>query len=620
MTIRTLLGIFASLLIYSNALFAVPVVTTVSPDFGPANGGNVVTITGSGFTGATAVTFDTFSAPFVVNSDTTITVTLPTAPVNEMIHVPATVHVHVTAPSGTSAETHADFYVFQGDWFVYIADFSGGSDVRAFNLTTNTSFTIPITPTPPVALAISPNRKIAYVANANGSPPFTQIIPVDLATQTAGPALVLVPPITTTIPNTAAITPDGTKLYVSANDGGGVINAVNLVALTNTVIPAVAAFPAVSPDGTKVYADNGTGISIISTATDAVIGTIVLPGGGVNSITFTPDGTRAYAAQTLLNRVLVIDAVANAYTGTAIAVTSPQRIRATANGQRVYVTSRTTPTTGVTVGINVATNTIIANIPSGNLPNHIAITPNSNEGVITNEQPPAGQEGLTLISTLLNIPLASFPFVGTDFTSEEITPDQAPLANFTASLGATGAPTVFDASASVSPVGTIAQYQWNFGDGQTVVTTSPVTAHTYTIPGPYTVTLTVVNTGNTSLAFTFTGLTASNVGGPSATVSQLINLGLAPPAAATAEVSRKKFFNKTEYVVRVIFTQSLSPNVAFYRVYRNGVLIDTVAAGAPATPLTFSFCLDSKTIGTLEIAAVSTTGVESPRTPIQIIP
>lgn len=56
-----------------------PAVTSVSPDSGTAAGGNVITITGSGLTGASAVTIDGVNvASFTVVSDTEITATVPT--------------------------------------------------------------------------------------------------------------------------------------------------------------------------------------------------------------------------------------------------------------------------------------------------------------------------------------------------------------------------------------------------------------------------------------------------------------------------------------------------------------------------------------------------------------
>ena len=54
--------------------------TSLAPESGSENGGTLVTITGTGFLGATAVTIDDVSTPFTVVSDTTITVVTPAHP------------------------------------------------------------------------------------------------------------------------------------------------------------------------------------------------------------------------------------------------------------------------------------------------------------------------------------------------------------------------------------------------------------------------------------------------------------------------------------------------------------------------------------------------------------
>ncbi len=83
-----------------------PSVTSVSPNSGPVAGGQSVTITGTGFTGATSVKFtSTPATAFSVDSDTQITATSPA-------HGGGSVNVYVQTPSGTSAAVLADRYRF----------------------------------------------------------------------------------------------------------------------------------------------------------------------------------------------------------------------------------------------------------------------------------------------------------------------------------------------------------------------------------------------------------------------------------------------------------------------------------------------------------------------------
>src|SRR5215469_2264451 len=79
----------------ASAASAPPAITSLSPGYGPLAGGTAVTITGSGFTGATSVSFGTnAAASFSVASDTQITATTPAG----IGIVPVT----VTTPSGTA--------------------------------------------------------------------------------------------------------------------------------------------------------------------------------------------------------------------------------------------------------------------------------------------------------------------------------------------------------------------------------------------------------------------------------------------------------------------------------------------------------------------------------------
>ncbi len=85
---------------------APPTVNSVAPSSGPAAGGTAVTLTGTGFTGATSVRFGGVAATgLTVLNDSTITVNAPSGSAG-------TVDVTVTTPGGTSSFRSADQFTY----------------------------------------------------------------------------------------------------------------------------------------------------------------------------------------------------------------------------------------------------------------------------------------------------------------------------------------------------------------------------------------------------------------------------------------------------------------------------------------------------------------------------
>ncbi len=152
-----------------------PTVTQVQPGGGPLGGGTTVTITGTNFTGATAVMFgSTSAASFTTNSATSITATSPAGS--------GKVNVTVTTAGGTSPTSAADEFDY-GPTVTNIipshATKAGGTSVTisGFNFTgatavkfgeTNASFTVDSST---MITAISPPEK-----------GFTAVLPVTVTT------------------------------------------------------------------------------------------------------------------------------------------------------------------------------------------------------------------------------------------------------------------------------------------------------------------------------------------------------------------------------------------------------------------------------------------------------
>ncbi len=90
---------------------AVPVVTGISPSAGPLAAGTTVTISGTGLSGATAITFDP-PLSFGTNPATNINCTAKSCTVTAPAGAAGTVDVQVTTIGGTSATSSADQYTY----------------------------------------------------------------------------------------------------------------------------------------------------------------------------------------------------------------------------------------------------------------------------------------------------------------------------------------------------------------------------------------------------------------------------------------------------------------------------------------------------------------------------
>jgi YVTN family beta-propeller protein len=126
------------------------------------------------------------------------------------------------------------------------------------------------------------------------------------------------PPFTFPAAGAVAVTPDGSKVYVTnqTSDTVAVINtATDRVIATIPVFGSISV--AVSPDGTKVYIPNrGNHVAVVDAATNEVLTSTPFINGGLFGVSVTPDGRKVFVANYAANTVSVIDTATNALIAT----------------------------------------------------------------------------------------------------------------------------------------------------------------------------------------------------------------------------------------------------------------------------------------------------------------
>ena len=327
-----------------------------------------------------------------------------------------------------------------------------------------------------------------------------------------------------------AMTPDGAFLYaIKADSGpassgtfqGYAVSGSTLTQLSPTyTLPAarIATAIAISPNGRDLYiaaadAWNGTNGFIQRYAIDPQTGALSGPtleasgfAASVFNLAVSPDGLSLYAPSPSTNVVYQFDvtpgtgALAPKAAPSVAAGTGPYSVTVTPNGKFAYANGlfaisgfAIDATTGALTsnGAPVATNF---------LGRGGAVSPDSRNLYVT-AYPVYHftiDPGTGLLTPRGSSPCCRF-HVGLAFT-----PDQGPVASFTAVAAPEGSATTFDASASADSDGTVATYLWDFHDGPTV-TGGPTISHTFATAGSHTVDLTVSDGMGCSNTRTYTG-------------------------------------------------------------------------------------------------------------------
>jgi hypothetical protein len=272
-----------------------PAVSSVSPATGATSGGTPVTITGAGFTGATAVHFGTVAASnVVVNSATQVTATSPAESAG-------TVDVTVIGPGGASATSPADHFTFGTTVTAVSSTQAAGAYTAGATVPITITFSEAVTVTGTPQLTLNDGAAANYVSGS-GTPSLTFNYSVATGQNTAdldyastgalalnggnirdagGNAAVLTLPATgtdglatrnividTTPPSGYSITPEFTAFNaLTATGAGFTFSGAEIGATYNYTITSTGGGTAVTGSGTISSATQAVnGIDLVSTA------------------------------------------------------------------------------------------------------------------------------------------------------------------------------------------------------------------------------------------------------------------------------------------------------------------------------------------------------------------
>ncbi|MFD6225403.1 IPT/TIG domain-containing protein [Streptomyces sp. NPDC060232] len=258
-----------------------PIVTSITPASGSTLGGEPITISGSGFTGATAVTLNsTPVAGFVVVDDNTITAITPA-------HAAGTVQASVTVPLGTG--TGGSFtFVVPAPVITSISPASGTTSGGTLVTITGTNSTgataVSIAGTPVTSFQVVDDTHISAITAPHA--PGTGLVSVTTPGGTAtGPVTYT---YVTPAPTISGFTPasgstaGGTQVTITGTGFTGttavslagapaasfqVLNDTTIVAITAPHAPASGPVTVTTPGGTAISATNYTYVTQAPTVT-----------------------------------------------------------------------------------------------------------------------------------------------------------------------------------------------------------------------------------------------------------------------------------------------------------------------------------------------------------------
>ena len=258
---------------------------------------------------------------------------------------------------------------------------------------------------------------------------------------------------------------------------------------------------AVAPDGETAYSANFTDGSVgffTAQPNGAFAHVTVLQtdcggmNGHPNDLRVSPDGTSLYvpdAADQVCQFDIAGDFARKSPADIGVAG-PPWGVEIAPDGKHLYtpLTNDAVEQLGIGDG-GVLTYMTPATVAAGALPRYAAVSPDGKQLYSTNESGPSVSQFDIASDGKLTAKTTASVAAGTTVSGIAVTPNQGPVAAFSAAPGPPGAPTEFDATSSSDPDGSVARYDWDFGDGTSLADGGAKPSHTYQSAGTYSVSL-----------------------------------------------------------------------------------------------------------------------------------
>ena len=453
----------------------------------------------------------------------------------------------------------------------YVAN-DGSNSISAMNVAADGSAT-PLSTSPfptgsgtfPRGLTMSPDGRFLFAADSGTNQVGSFSVGGDGSlTQVSGS-----PVASARSPAATAITPSGRFLYVTHgffNDGirsfavgaGG-----SLTPLAPTTMSGNGEGIAVSPDGLHLYAVSTSGVFVFDIGADGTLTTVsgspFLASLAPDGIAIAPSGAFAYLSSITHDdlHALSIGAdgkptVVGGSVSTGGSNANPHNVAVSPDGQRVYAVNSGAPAgaglAAFAVGADGTLTPVGANVSMGStdFAGGGAVTPDGRRFFAIRTNGAANFESLLVgadgsLGEVSGSPFADGATIAPGvipYRLVAVPPNQGPAASLTATAAAPGSATAFNGSGSSDSDGSVARYDWDFGDGAALPNGGPTPTHIYAKAGVYTASLTVTDDSGCSDHMIWGAWLAYCNGGPAARATVSVDT---PPAISRLALTNKRF-------------------------------------------------------------------------------